>query len=81
MSGTSLPETAPMRLTPPRITTASNMKMTAAVSFGEIPKAVASDPEMALLCVMLPMPKQAIPPKMAKAVPIHVHFGPRPFLM
>ena len=40
MSGTSLPETAPMRLTPPRMTTASNMKMTAAVSFGEMPKAV-----------------------------------------
>ena len=36
---------------------------------------------MVLTWVMLPMPKEARPPKRAKMTASHFHLGPRPFLM
>ena len=81
MSGTRRPATAPMRFTPPSRMRARNRSRTRPVTQVGTEKDLSMLTAMALTCTRLPMPKQAMKPKMAKQVPSHFHFGPRPFLM
>ena len=81
MKGTSLPERAAMRLTPPMSTRPARMSRARATPQVGMPKEAFRLPEMALDCTRAPVPMQAQAPKRAKAVPSQAQRGPRPFLM
>ena len=71
----------PMRLTPPRMTMATTMASTMPVIRGLTLNRPLMAPAISLDWAMLPMPKEARPPRMAKMTASHFQFLPRPFLM
>jgi hypothetical protein len=81
MKGTSFSATAPMRLTPPSSTKPVKTAITTPETQGLMPKAVSRAPAMLLDWTMLPIPKPASPPKIAKAAPSQRQRLPKPFLM
>ncbi|MNF88521.1 hypothetical protein D3C84_710180 [compost metagenome] len=81
MNGTSEAATLPIRLMPPRITRPVMTMVATPVTQDGIAKLASRAEAMLFTWTMLPMPKPARPPKMAKALPSHSHFLPRPFLI
>ncbi len=81
MKGTNAAATLPIRLMPPRMTSPTTTMVANPVTQSGTLNVVCSAWAMLLTCTMLPMPKPASPPKMAKAPPSQSHFLPRPFLM
>src|SRR5918993_2887763 len=81
MVGTSASATRPIRLMPPRITSPVRAVRNRPVIHVGAPNEACITAVMLLAWTILPMPKPAIPPKIAKAVPSQAHFVPSPFLM
>ena len=81
MNGTSFSATAPMRLMPPISTKPVSAASTTPVIQCDTPKLAFITSAIEFDCTMLPMPKPAMPPKIAKAAPSQRQCGPRPFLM
>ncbi len=81
MKGTTFSATAPIRLIPPRITAPVKTVITMPLIHVSMPKAFSTALAIPLAWTMLPIPKPASPPKMAKAVPSHCQCFPSPFLM
>ena len=73
MKGTSHSATAPMRRMPPSTTAPVSTMSTMPVIQVSTPKALCTALAMPLAWTMLPMPKPASPPKIAKAVPSQRH--------
>ena len=77
MNGTMTCVTSPMRVMPPRMTTAVTMTSTMPVMAGAMPNVARRLSATELACTMLPMPKAATDVSSANSVPSHGR--PRPF--
>ena len=84
MNGTIFSVTAAIRFRPPTTTSPTRIMITRPVTHVGTPNTFIMFPEMALTCVMLPMPKEATRQKNAKSpastfpMPLQPFFAPRP---
>ena len=76
IKGTNFSQTFAIDCTPPSITQPVPTVKTIPVIYGDTPKLLCTIVEMELPCVILPIPKQAIPANTANATPSHFCFKP-----